>query len=51
MVNKYYQKQKEANGRYQKFSAEEKDKMPRKAQERYQNFTQEKKMVSVLPGT
>ena len=34
---------KEANERYQDFSAEEKDERLRKAQERYQNFTREKK--------
>ena len=56
MVNKYYLKHKErflkeAHGRYQNFSAEEKDKRPRKAKEGYQNFTREKKMVSVLSGT
>ena len=48
MVNKYYQKhkeiiQKEAREKYQKLPGEERYKRRRKAQERYQNFTEEEK--------
>ena len=55
MTNKYYQKhkaelRKEARGRHQNLSGEEKEKRRKKARERYLNITEEenKKGVSVI---